>query len=454
MPLPADLLYSLENAPGFDRQSFVRVHDDGAQVTSLRLNPMKPVDLSNMPLIASKIPWSTSGYYLSERPQFIFDPLIHAGAYYVQEASSMFLEQAVSQLFDSSTPIKALDLCAAPGGKSTLLHSLLSPDSLLVSNEVIRSRVTVLEENLTKWGAVNVIVTNNDPRDFQKLPGYFDLMIVDAPCSGSGLFRKDPSAVNEWSLQNVALCSQRQQRILADSLPALTEHGVLIYCTCSFSMEEDEAICDWLISEQSMQPLKLQLDPAWNVVESISSRGGYGYRFYPNKLRGEGFYLSCFRNTREHSGSIPKAQKLEKASRGEVSAIGQLVDTNSLFTWKFGERILSFPLQLEKELGVLLPQLYIRKAGLCIGKVAGNGLIPDHEVALSRLLHDDVPSAPLEKDVALQYLRREEFSLPVQPKGWTLATYEGLGLGWMKVLPNRINNYYPKEWRILKSKDN
>ena len=163
-----------------------------------------------------RVPWSSSGYYLPERPFFTFDPLLHAGVYYVQEASSMFLEQALKQTVSLDQPLKVLDLCAAPGGKSTLLQSLINSDSLLVSNDVIRSRANILEENLTKWGAENVVVTNNDPKDFTRLENFFDVIVVDAPCSGSGLFRRDPEAINEWSVQNVALCSQRQQRILAD----------------------------------------------------------------------------------------------------------------------------------------------------------------------------------------------------------------------------------------------
>ena len=181
-----------------------------------------------------------------QRPSFTFDPLFHAGTYYVQEASSMFLEQALKQSVDLSQPLRVLDLCAAPGGKSTLLQSLLNKESLLVSNDVIKSRAAILEENIVKWGAANVVVTNNDPAHFARLENYFDAIVIDAPCSGSGLFRRDPEAINEWSENNVQLCSQRQQRIVADVWPALKQNGILIYSTCSYSAEEDEAILDWM----------------------------------------------------------------------------------------------------------------------------------------------------------------------------------------------------------------
>ena len=229
--LPNDLLNSLEGIKGFDKEAFVKVHESGEQVTSIRVNPFKSSmvngqwsmspHIHNSPLtIDDKIPWTAYGYYLSSRPSFTFDPLFHAGCYYVQDASSMFLEQALKQSVDLSAPLKILDLSAAPGGKSTHILSLISNNSLLVSNEVIRSRANVLKDNLVKWGCNNVIVTNNDPKDFQKLENYFDVIVVDAPCSGSGLFRREPEAIEEWSEQNVTLCSQRQQRILADVLPS------------------------------------------------------------------------------------------------------------------------------------------------------------------------------------------------------------------------------------------
>jgi 16S rRNA C967 or C1407 C5-methylase (RsmB/RsmF family) len=273
MQLPSSLLRSLEQVKGFNQTAFEEVHTSGEQVVSVRMNPLKLSivngewsigngqlaigDQQNIstsldvlqqhpstPLRA--VPWSSSGYYLSQRPSFTLDPLLHAGAYYVQEASSMFLEQALKQSIDLAQPLLVLDLCAAPGGKSTLLQSIISNESLLVSNEVIQTRVNILKENIIKWGAGNVVVTNNDPSAFSKLHGLFDVLVIDAPCSGSGLFRRDAEAINEWSEDNVQLCSQRQQRILADAWHCLKEDGVLIYSTCSYSAEEDEEILDWI----------------------------------------------------------------------------------------------------------------------------------------------------------------------------------------------------------------
>ena len=287
MQLPQKLLESLRGVKGFDKEAFERVHHTGEQVTSIRINPLKSSNVRRVRndsfgetsiedlthdsrlRIHDKIPWTENGYYLSQRPSFTFDPLFHAGCYYVQEASSMFLEQALKQTVDLSKPLKVLDLAAAPGGKSTHIQSLISKDSLLVSNEVIRSRSNILKDNIIKWGGDNVIVTSNDPREFARLENYFDVIVVDAPCSGSGLFRKDTEAIEEWSTSNVALCSQRQQRILNDVLPALAEGGILVYSTCSYSQQEDEEIVDWLLSENNMEGISVPLDDATDKRNAV-----------------------------------------------------------------------------------------------------------------------------------------------------------------------------------------
>jgi 16S rRNA C967 or C1407 C5-methylase (RsmB/RsmF family) len=222
--LPVELLNSLKEAKGFDRNAFEKVHHSGEQVISIRTNPskwLKSPQATGHFAPATKVPWAQHGFYLADRPSFTFDPLFHAGCYYVQEASSMFLEQVVIQMLDLSKPLRLLDLCAAPGGKSTHLQSLIPKESLLVSNELIRSRALVLKDNMIKWGGENVMVTQNDPGDFSEMDDFFDMIVVDAPCSGSGLFRRDPGTIAEWSENNVRLCSQRQQKIISAILPAL-----------------------------------------------------------------------------------------------------------------------------------------------------------------------------------------------------------------------------------------
>ena len=456
MELPSSLIHSLQAVKGFDEAAFRQVHESGEQITSIRINPNKAVNgewsMANGQL--ERIPWCKDGYYLPQRPSFTLDPLFHAGAYYVQEASSMFLEEVLKQTVDLNQPLRILDLCAAPGGKSTLIQSLISTDSLLISNEVIKARVNVLSENITKWGAANVIVTNNDPGDFKRLQGYFDIIVVDAPCSGSGLFRKDPSAIEEWSENNVQLCSQRQQRILADILPSLKEGGLLIYSTCSYSEEEDEAIADWLVDDCHLSSVNLQLNKAWNIIETKSAKQqAYGYRFYPDKIKGEGFFIATFK--KNQTTPVPQARMkqnkhTEKIPSATIDIIRPwLKQADDLFYFKQNDELIAMPLAFEKDLSIIQSVLYIKKAGVKLGTVIRTELIPHHELAVSLIISKQVRTINVDEQTALQYLRRSNMALPQTQHGWALLQFQQLPIGWVKVLPNRVNNYYPAEWRIL-----
>ena len=453
--LPSIFLESLEGLPGFNRTAFEKVHQSGKQLTSIRLNPAKFKQISFMDAtVEEAVPWSTQGYYLSLRPSFTLDPIFHAGAYYVQEASSMFLEQVLKQTIDLSSPIKVLDLCAAPGGKSTLIQSLLGNKSLLVSNEVIKTRVNILAENITKWGAANVMVTNNDPKDFQRLESYFDVIVADAPCSGSGLFRKDAAAIEEWSLQNVAMCGQRQQRILADVLPALKAGGTLIYSTCSYSETENEAIADWLVRESGFVSTKINVQPSLNVIETKSpQQNAFGYRFYPDKIKGEGFFIAAFTKGEKAASEWQTTKyktKSERLAAKEIEIIKPyLKNAADFFFIKQQEDVIAMPNHLENDLAAIQHSLYIKKAGVKLGSIIRNELIPDHELALSNIANENLPFIEVERETALQYLRRQEIKIDTLLKGWALLTHQQLPLGWIKLLPNRVNNYYPKDWRIL-----
>ena len=242
-----------------------------------------------------KVPWSENGYYLAERPLFTADPFLHAGVYYVQEASSMFLEYIAKVLFQNANTV--LDLCAAPGGKSSLLSQILPFDSLLVCNEVITSRALILRENIIKWGNSNVIVSNNVPKDFGKLSSFFDVLVVDAPCSGEGMFRKNPKVAEEWSVQNVKINAKRQKDILQDSWNCLKNKGLLVYSTCTFNKEENEDNIAWIIENLGAKVLKIDVSQFDGIVET-----NYGYRFYPHKVKGEGFFISVLQKL---DNSIP-----------------------------------------------------------------------------------------------------------------------------------------------------
>ncbi|MEP6747657.1 MAG: RNA methyltransferase [Bacteroidota bacterium] len=455
MTLPKQFLASLQDVPGFDEKAFTAVHESGEQVTSIRINPAKHLPQTDHDSrLTTPVPWSSAGYYLPVRPSFTFDPLFHAGTYYVQEASSMFVEQALKQTVDLSQPLRVLDLCAAPGGKSTLLQSLINKESLLVSNEVIKSRAVVLEENITKWGAANVVVTNNDPAHFARLENYFDVILIDAPCSGSGLFRKDPEAVNEWSESNVQLCSQRQQRILADVWPALKQEGILIYSTCSYSKEEDEMILDWICEAFKAEPKKLQIEREWQIIETISEKShAHGYRFYPDKIRGEGFFIGLVQKKHgaDFAGTKPGKNKIERLSKAEEMIVRTWLQHDAdVILFKQKDDIIALPSVLEKEIPVLQSAVYIKKAGVRVGKLAGKDLIPDHALALSSVINKSIARIELNSQQAVQYLRRDEMPLHTNHRGWAIVGYDSYNLGWIKILPNRFNNYYPKEWRIIK----
>jgi 16S rRNA C967 or C1407 C5-methylase (RsmB/RsmF family)/NOL1/NOP2/fmu family ribosome biogenesis protein len=449
LAVPSVLIQSLQTASGFHQEAFEAVHASGEQIVSIRLNPAKPFNDSHLP-ISENVGWCENGKYLKKRPFFTFDPYLHAGAYYVQEASSMFLWQAIEQLVPITTGKKVLDLCAAPGGKSTLLASYFT-DGLVVANEVIKNRAHILVENSIKWGAGNLLVTNNDPSHFLSLPDFFDVLVIDAPCSGSGLFRKDPTAVQEWSEENVELCSQRQQRILADAIPCLAENGILIYSTCSYSPAEDEAICDWLMAEMEMQSIPLKIEEHWGIVETFAPiHGSPGYRFYPDQVKGEGFFMACFIKKTAASSNKLKLKAMTMTSKAQIQQLQShifLPDNLSFFDQN--ESIRAIESHWIKDLSTLASHLYIKKAGIEIASLKGKDIVPSHELALSSWFLGGYPSEELELENALLYLKRKEYRVEGQ-KGWNLMRYGGLSIGWAKLLPNRINNYYPAEWRILK----
>ncbi len=451
--IPDALLTSLQNVAGFEEDSFIQTHESGDQVISIRMNPAKFSIEQTYFETTEKIPWSSHGFYLNQRPSFTSDPLFHAGAYYVQEASSMFLEEAIKQSCDTTKPLRVLDLCAAPGGKSTLIQSIISEESLLVSNEVIKPRASVLAENLTKWGAANVIVTNNEPEHFKRLQGFFDLVVVDAPCSGSGLFRKDPGAIDEWSLANVAMCSLRQRRILSDIEGCLKPGGTLIYSTCSYSAEEDEEVADWLMAQFNHETLPLAKETEWGIVETVSTvNKAYGYRFYPDKLKGEGFYIAAFRKPGElppYKDNRPNKKPSLLNGREETIVHDYIINAGKYSFIKWQDEVLAIPKGSLYDFLYLQSVLYLKKAGLTLGTIIRNELVPHHDWAVSTIATDALPGVELTLGTALEYLRRNDIKIDTDIKGWALVKHKGIRLGLIKILPGRINNYYPREWRIL-----
>ena len=388
---------------------------------------------SSFLLPRERVPWCPEGYYLSGRPQFTFDPLFHAGCYYVQEAASMFITHVLRELsnllppssflrpFGSKRPWaerllprNILDLCAAPGGKSTAMRTVLPEGSILVSNEPIPTRAQILLENITKWGWPDCIVTNNYPHDFRKAKMTFDLILCDVPCSGEGMFRKDPATIGEWSLQNVEKCWRLQREIVADAWECLNPGGILIYSTCTYNIKENEENVRWILETYDAEALTIPTDPSWNITGSLLP--GFNapvYRFIPGITRSEGLFMCV----------------LQKRGVGSEEC-----GVRNVLPQKSGLDVISSP----------------PKLGGARGGLNQRQTIPSFRPPLTPPnLGGEAPRVDLSYQDALSYLRGEALVLPPDtPRGIVTVTYRGVPLGPAKNIGNRANNLYPKPWRI------
>ena len=388
MQLPEEFIRETRLVMGEERfNRFMEAFNEEPPV-SIRVNPLKNSKLSTLHAPLRQVPWCEEGYYLEDRPQFTFDPLFHAGCYYVQEAASMFVTHVLKNCQLSTVNCQlVLDLCAAPGGKSTAMRSVLPEDCQLVSNEPIPTRAQILRENITKWGWKNCIVTNNYPHDFVKAKARFDLILCDVPCSGEGMFRRDPATISEWSLQNVEKCWRLQREIVADAWECLMPGGILIYSTCTFNIKENEENVRWIMETYDAEPVEIPVEPTWQITGSLLE--GFDapvYRFIPGITRSEGLFLCVLRKGGE---------------------------------WKE---------EHGKYANALDSQLKVLKADLPEG---------------------EFPTADLPYTEALKYLRGEALVLPPDtPRGIVTITYKGQPLGPVKNIGNRANNLYPKPWRI------
>lgn len=420
---------------------------DEEPVVSVRLNNLKPfASVDGVP-----VPWAPEGRYLASRPLFTADPLFHAGCYYVQEASSMFLGQVIEQYVKE--PVRALDLCAAPGGKSTHLLQRLPAGSLLVANEPMPLRAQVLAENVIKWGVAAAVVTKNEPADFSSFKSFFDLIVVDAPCSGEGMFRKDSFAVEQWSESVVKQCAARQKEILADIWDCLRPGGLLVYSTCTFNAAEDEDCVQWIASELGAEPVAVQIDSAWGITGSLTDAKLPVYRFIPGFTRGEGFFLAVLRKEGDAPVAQPRAAKMHPVHpKLKSEAASWLNDGAAYDIMMQGDVVTALPREHSAAIMALQQKLRVLHAGVPLAIVKNNKLLPQHQLAMSEALS---PSAfnrvQVGREQALAYLHRETLSLPDAPVGHLLLTYEAVPIGFVKNVGNRANNLYPAEWRIRKN---
>lgn len=415
---------------------------------SIRLNRRK---ICAPPGDGERVPWAELGYYLPSRPLFTLDPALHQGRYYVQEASSMIVGEIVRRLSAGAVaPLRYLDACAAPGGKTTAAIDALPDGSLVVANEYVPRRAAILSENLIKWGYPATVVSRGDTRRFSRLRGVFDIVGVDAPCSGEGMFRKDEEAVAQWSPGLVAECAGRQREILANVWPALRPGGYLIYSTCTFNRRENEEIADWLIGEFGAEPVDMDFPDEWGITAGIDSDYPC-YRFLPHRLRGEGLFVAVVRKQEGDECRLkpPKSNKPDKS----VAKLSEWITNGSeCVIEKSGDGVIAYRRLDAAVIGLLRQSLDVVSCGVELAEQKGHDFVPAHSLAMSQSLNrESFPLIEVNLDTALTYLRRESVMLPEgTQKGYVLLTYQGQSLGFVKNLGNRSNNLYPCAWRILK----
>lgn len=442
--LPTEFTHRVQNDPFLGTKLLESL--DSAPPVSVRLNPHKR---SGQLPFKSTIPWCENAHHLQTRPSYVRDPHFHAGCYYPQEGGSMFLDFVLRNI---ALPEQAviLDLCAAPGGKSTLIASFLDNNGLLVSNEVIQARSKILKENSEKWGYTNTLVSNNDPKDFQNIPNTFDCIVLDAPCSGEGMFRKDPKSRTEWSTENVALCSARQRRITMDVWDSLKDNGYLIYSTCTFNASENEENIQWIMNQTGAQLVTLE-NNHWKA-----GRNAIGAYSLPSEQNTEGFYIAVLQKNQESKEKSPKNKK--RTVNKDISRVKKEdqafqtilhLDPIDLIQWR--EYVFAVPLPFTELVIDLQAKLKVIKMGTEIGKFIHGKLIPHEGLALnpSLLKAEAFPKIELELDDCLKYLRGETFPIELPEKvGFCIITFGGQNIGWIKNIGRRFNNLYPNNWRI------
>ena len=465
MALPAAFIDEMKQVlPASELADFLHHLTDGEQPISIRLNAAK----SGFSLAdGTAVPWCATGRYLTTRPQFTLDPMLHAGAYYVQEASSQFVAHVIGHILENEPDggiRTVLDLCAAPGGKSTAILSVLPDGCALVSNEIDRKRAHILTENIQKWGAPNVCVTCNAPADFRPLRGEFDLIVADVPCSGEGMFRKDAGAIAEWSPAKVRECAVLQRQILTDIWPCLRDGGYMIYSTCTFNIHEDEENLQFIHDELGGEILPIPVSADWHIHPALTGsfapdvRPESACRFMPHYTQGEGLFMALVKKPENDVTSTKSKLLASKSEQKKMKVTANASATKTDWVMANGtvqsdpSGTLSFipePLA-EIHQKLVKARLFLRSAGVELGTQKGKDLQPAHALALSTILRRGAfPEVALDLDTALNYLRREAIVLPSDtPRGYILLTFNDLPLGFVKNIGNRCNSLYPMEWRI------
>ncbi len=440
--LPQGFIDEMQTLSGMDSEALLVSLGKSPEV-GVRLNGRKRSSVSFDG--AEPVKWCPAGLHLRERPAFTLMPELHSGAFYVQDPSSMIHREIVSRL--ASAPSVLVDFCAAPGGKTTAAIDALPDGSVVIANEFESSRVGALKENLTKWGYPHVAITNSPTDAFRALSGQVDIAMVDAPCSGEGMMRKDAEARRQWSVGLVAQCASLQREIVADAVETLRPGGYLVYSTCTFNRVENEDMLDWMAEEFGLDSVDMGFPEEWGIPGGLSGRPAY--RFMPHKTRGEGLFVGVMR--KPEGSAAASHRKIRFNQRGLGLPGTDLVHSPESYLFSAYGNVLKAASPLLCSLLDMLPKkTRIVASGVDIGERKGKDFIPSAALALSNAYRRGaLPEVEVSYEEAVAYLRREPVALPPDvPRGICLVCYGGLPLGWVKNIGNRANNLYPQSWRI------
>lgn len=453
MKLPEDFIKQIESYQSESLSGLLESLEHTDASVSVRCNNLKGM---MPPAQAKSVPWCGSGWYLPEREAFTFDPAMHQGLYYVQDASSMILSHIVSQLTADRAPLRYLDACAAPGGKTTAAIDRLPTGSLVVANEYVPTRAAVLRENVIKWGSPSVVVSRGDTSRISRLKGFFDIIAADVPCSGEGMFRKEPDAVTQWSRALVEECAERQREIIDNLWPALAPGGYFIYSTCTFNRDENEQMVQYICDNYGAESVAIDMNNEWKIASGVNT-DHHCYRFMPHVTQGEGLFVAVLRKLADEDVALPKVKKTKsQPQQRDVPSLKEvkswIADRGLMDFTVDKDTVVAFPRVYAQEYALLASHLDVIHRGVKVATIKGRDFIPSQSLALSTTLAPDAfASVDVDYATAIAYLRREAVTLDDAPRGYVLLRYNGQPLGFVKNLGNRANNLYPQEWRILSS---
>jgi 16S rRNA C967 or C1407 C5-methylase (RsmB/RsmF family)/NOL1/NOP2/fmu family ribosome biogenesis protein len=452
LELPLGFQKQMQEMLGLEYSEFTKSIEQKPK-TTFRINPNKLSELDNIQAINTEqnIEWCEYGYTLESRPEFVLDPFYHAGCYYPQESSSMFMAQYLLDL-DKDKPLKVLDLCASPGGKSTLLLSYLPKDSLLVSNEIDPLRARILKDNIIRFGSTNCVVTSNKVEDFVHFQDFFDLILIDAPCSGEGMMSKEDEAIRQWSPELIQSCARTQKQITSEIWNCLKAGGRMIYSTCTYNQLENEEIVSELLVNKNASVIDSKYSSNNQIKQFLPNQ----YHFFPHLMNGLGFFAACIvkgensleqeQSQQRHKGRDPLYFKPFLPNL-EFRLDSELFDTVSRDSILF-----NIPKLWRSEIIELMKRLKVIKFGVEIGQWKGPDWFPSHELSLCYEYKNNVNRIELSHEQAIKFLKKEavEFELSFE-NGWALAIFQKQSLGWFKVIQRKPKNYLPTDWRIRQS---